>query len=125
MKVPFTEKKVLYFKESITFHSTYCKLKKVSIILNKKIYFFKRKHCKLNIKSQFFERLIVLLKSKCYISITYMLGICIAFYHMIAPLQFNLDIKWFFKFLLFLTFLFSIIVKEIYIICCGSILLSL
>ena len=56
MKVSFTEKKVLYFKESITFQSKYCKLKKVlyqtkscvyvkeSIILNIKSYFFKRKY---------------------------------------------------------------------------------
>ena len=56
MKVSFTEKKVLNFKESITFQSKYCKLKKVlyqtkscvyvkeSIILNIKSYFFKRKY---------------------------------------------------------------------------------
>ena len=56
MKVSFTEKKVLYFKESVTFQSKYCKLKKVlyqtkscvyvkeSIILNIKSYFFKRKY---------------------------------------------------------------------------------
>ena len=38
MKVSFTESKVLYFKESITFQSRYCKLKKV---LNKKLYLSK------------------------------------------------------------------------------------
>ena len=29
MKILFTEKKVLYFKENITFQSMYCNLKKV------------------------------------------------------------------------------------------------
>ena len=55
MKLLFTEKKVLYFKESITFQTKYHQLQKYyinpkgfiyqkeSIIL--KFYFFKRKHC--------------------------------------------------------------------------------
>ena len=56
MKLLFTEKKV-YFKESITFQTKYHQLQKYyinpkgfiyqkeSIILNRKFYFFKRKHC--------------------------------------------------------------------------------
>ena len=57
MKLLFTEKKGLYFKESITFQTKYHQLQKYyinpkgfiylkeSIILNRKFYFFKRKHC--------------------------------------------------------------------------------
>ena len=49
MKVLFTEKKVLHFKESITFQCKYCKAKRLiyleeNILLNRKFYLFRRKY---------------------------------------------------------------------------------
>ena len=43
IKVSFTKKKVLYFKESFTFQSKCCILKK-TIVLNRKFYISKRKY---------------------------------------------------------------------------------
>ena len=49
LKVLFTEKKVLHFKESITFQCKYCKTKRLiyleeNILLNRKFYLFRRKY---------------------------------------------------------------------------------